>query len=132
MCTVTEAAGNERRHIPDFRQDELFGFEHGGIGYIVGFGRYPDGALAEIFPDREKRVLTAETATRDSAVLDLDGIWHAPLKELIDSGATLIEYAAALDAFEADPTSENWEGAITAACHFREKLLQLRKAVAPA
>jgi hypothetical protein len=43
------AAAETRRWLPNRRCHELLSFEHGGIYYTAGFGRFENGDLAEIF-----------------------------------------------------------------------------------
>jgi hypothetical protein len=38
-----------RERLPNRRGHELLSFEHGGIHYIAGVGRFENGDLAEIF-----------------------------------------------------------------------------------
>ena len=38
-----------RQSLPDGHGHELLDFEHGGIRYTAGAGRFEDGAIAEIF-----------------------------------------------------------------------------------
>ena len=38
-----------RRRLPNRREHELIEFEHAGIRYTAGAGRFEDGDLAEIF-----------------------------------------------------------------------------------
>jgi hypothetical protein len=43
-----------RQRLPNRRGHELVDFEHGGIRYTAGIGRFEDGALAEIFLNTAK------------------------------------------------------------------------------
>ena len=45
---------HERQRLPDRRGHKLLDFEHGGISYTVGIGRFEDGKLAEIFLNTAK------------------------------------------------------------------------------
>ena len=99
-----------RRRLPNRREHEIFDFEHSGIGYAGGVGRYSDGALAEIFLDCEKRGSAAEIAARDCAVLaslclqhgvSVDVIRHALVKLGDGFGAgplgKALDFVAAVD-----------------------------------
>ena len=85
-----------RRILPSRRKHELLSFEHGGIGYTVGVGRFPNGDLAEIFLDCDRRGSAAEIGARDCAVLaslclqhgvGVGTIQHALVKLAEGSGA---------------------------------------------
>ena len=43
-----------RRRLPNRRGHELLSFEHGGIHYTAGVGRFENGDLAEIFLNTRK------------------------------------------------------------------------------
>jgi len=58
----------QRRRLPNRRGHELFNFEHGGIRYTVGAGRYEDGGLAEIFLNTCKHGTAVDVNARDAAV----------------------------------------------------------------
>ncbi len=58
-----------RRTLPNRRSHEIFEFEHAGIGYVAGVGRFGDGSLAEIFIDAAKPGSHSEIAARDAAVV---------------------------------------------------------------
>jgi hypothetical protein len=58
-----------RRRLPDRRESTLVDFEHGGLRYTVGFSRFENGDLGEIFLDCGRRGSAAEVAGRDGAVL---------------------------------------------------------------
>jgi ribonucleoside-diphosphate reductase alpha chain len=47
----------------------LLDFEHGGIRYTAGVGRFKDGRLAEIFLTTEKRGTAVDVNARDAAVV---------------------------------------------------------------
>jgi hypothetical protein len=58
------------RQLPSNRRGhELFDFEHGGIRYTAGVGRFEDGRLAEIFPNTPKHETAVDTNARDAAVV---------------------------------------------------------------
>jgi ribonucleoside-diphosphate reductase alpha chain len=58
----------ERQHLPNRRQHELFDFEHAGIRYTAGIGRFEDGALGEIFLNAAKHGTAVDANARDAAV----------------------------------------------------------------
>lgn len=72
-----------RRTLPNRREHELNAFEHCGIRYVVGIGRFPDGSLAEIFLDCDRRGSAAETGARDCAVLASLCLQHGVSEETI-------------------------------------------------
>jgi ribonucleoside-diphosphate reductase alpha chain len=57
-----------RRRLPDRREHELLSFEHGGIHYIAGIGRFDNGDLAEIFLNAQKHGTAVDVNARDAAV----------------------------------------------------------------
>jgi hypothetical protein len=59
---------NGRRRLPDRRGHELLDFEHGGIRYTAGVGRFEDGRPAEIFLNTAKHGTAVDTNARDAAV----------------------------------------------------------------
>jgi hypothetical protein len=66
--TATELTMELRRHLPNRRGHELIEFEHGGIRYTVGIGRFEDGGLAEIFLTTAKHGTAVDVNARDAAV----------------------------------------------------------------
>lgn len=99
----------ERRTLPKRRRHEVFEFEHGGLHYVAGIGRFEGGALAEIFLDAAKPGSAAETAARDAAIVtsialqfgaDIGTIRHA-LSRLND-GSAAGPLGKALDIVEAN------------------------------
>jgi hypothetical protein len=62
------AAAETRRRLPNRRGHELLSFEHGGIYYTAGFGRFENGDLAEIFLTTAKHVTAVDVNARDAAV----------------------------------------------------------------
>jgi len=59
----------DRLRLPNRRHHWLVDFDHDGFRYTVGFGRFDDGDLAEIFLDASAKSGTAvEAAARDAAV----------------------------------------------------------------
>jgi ribonucleoside-diphosphate reductase alpha chain len=59
---------NRRERLPNRRGHELLDFEHGGIRYTAGVGRFSDGRLAEIFLSASKHGTAVDTNARDAAV----------------------------------------------------------------
>ena len=57
-----------RRRLPNRRGHELLTFEHGGISYTAGIGRFADGTLAEIFLNTAKQGTAIDVNARDAAV----------------------------------------------------------------
>jgi hypothetical protein len=57
-----------RRRLPNRRGHELLSFEHGGIHYIAGVGRFENGNLAEIFLNTAKHGTAVDVSGRDAAV----------------------------------------------------------------
>jgi hypothetical protein len=68
LDTETEVTVSTRRRLPTRREHELIDFEHGGIRYTAGIGRFNDGALAEIFLNTGKHGTAVDTNARDAAV----------------------------------------------------------------
>src|ERR1700724_880064 len=59
---------SRRRRLPNRRGHELVDFEHGGIRYTAGIGRFEDGELAEIFLNTAKHGTAVDVNARDAAV----------------------------------------------------------------
>jgi hypothetical protein len=59
---------HERQRLSNRRGHELLDFEHGGIGYTVGIGRFEDGKLTEIFLNTAKHGTAVDVNARDAAV----------------------------------------------------------------
>ena len=57
-----------RQRLPNRRGHELLTFEHDGIKYTAGVGRFPDGGLAEIFLATAKHGSALDVIARDAAV----------------------------------------------------------------
>ena len=57
-----------RLRLPDRRAHELLDFEHGGVRYTAGVGRFNDGGLAEIFLSTAKHGPAVDVTARDAAV----------------------------------------------------------------
>jgi hypothetical protein len=58
----------KRERLPNRREHELLDFEHGGISYTAGIGRFEDGRLAEIFLNTKKHGTAVDVNARDAAV----------------------------------------------------------------
>jgi hypothetical protein len=57
-----------RERLPNRRLHELVDFDHAGIRYTAGIGRFPDGRLAEIFLNTAKFGTGLDTNARDAAI----------------------------------------------------------------
>ena len=57
-----------RQHLPNRRGHELLTFDHEGVRYTAGVGRFADGGLAEIFLNTAKRGTALDVNARDAAV----------------------------------------------------------------
>jgi hypothetical protein len=69
--TAAEAASEIRTgrlRLPNRRGHELLDFEHGGIRYAAGAGRFEDGELGEIFLSTAKHGTAVDVNARDAAV----------------------------------------------------------------
>ena len=66
--TATEATMRPRQRVPNRRGHMLLDFEHGGIRYTAGVGRFEDGRLAEIFLNTRKHGTAIDVNARDAAV----------------------------------------------------------------
>ena len=62
------ALGETRRRLPNRRGHELLSFEHAGIYYTAGVGRFENGDLAEIFLNTCKHGTAIDVNARDAAV----------------------------------------------------------------
>ena len=58
-----------RSRLPDLRSHEVFEFEHCGIRYTAGVGRYGHGRIGEVFLNASKSGTAIETHARDGAVI---------------------------------------------------------------
>ena len=58
----------ERCRLPNRRGHELLEFEHAGIRYTAGVGRFGDGRLAEILLNAAKHGTAVDVNARDAAV----------------------------------------------------------------
>src|SRR6516225_5911518 len=57
-----------RQRLPNRRAHQLLTFQHGGIRYTAGIGRFEDGTLAEIFLNTAKQGTAIDVNARDAAV----------------------------------------------------------------
>ena len=57
-----------RQRLPNRRGHELLAFEHEGIRYTAGIGRFANGGLAEIFLNTAKHGSALDVIVRDAAV----------------------------------------------------------------
>jgi hypothetical protein len=62
------ALGETRRRLPNRRGHELLSFEHAGIYYTAGVGRFENGDLAEIFLNTRKHGTAVDVNARDAAI----------------------------------------------------------------
>jgi hypothetical protein len=58
-----------RERLPNRRQHELISFQHAGINYVAGIGRFADGRLAEVFLNGAKCGTDADTSAKDAAIV---------------------------------------------------------------
>jgi ribonucleoside-diphosphate reductase alpha chain len=58
----------ERQRLPNRREHELLSFEHHGISYTAGVGRFENSQLAEIFLSTAKHGTAIDVNARDAAV----------------------------------------------------------------
>ena len=57
-----------RERLPNRRGHELLDFEHAGIRYTAGIGRFGDGRIAEVFLNTTKHGTSLDVNARDAAV----------------------------------------------------------------
>ena len=57
-----------RQRLPNRRQHELMTFQHDGIRYTPGVGRFENGTIAEIFLNTAKQGTAIDVNARDAAV----------------------------------------------------------------
>jgi hypothetical protein len=58
-----------RERLPNRRHHQSFAFEHAGIRYVVGIGRFDNGQLAEVFVNGAKSGTDADTAAKDGTIV---------------------------------------------------------------
>jgi hypothetical protein len=61
-------AGAARRRLPNRREHELVTFEHAGVRYAAGVGRFDDGSIAEVFLSTAKHGTGLDTNAHDAAI----------------------------------------------------------------
>ena len=97
-----------RKPLPYRRLHEVLEFEHAGVAYVAGVGRFADQTIAEIFLNGPKNGTAADVAARDAAIVaslalqhgvPLDVIRHALARDASGSaggplGAVLDRLAA--------------------------------------
>ena len=112
--TATEIPIGGRRRLPNRRGHELVDFEHGGIRYTAGIGRFEDGTLAEIFLNTAKHGTAVDTNARDAAVaasllLQYGCPMHTLQRALTRNGDGLASgpLARALDLLAASPVDQD-------------------------
>jgi ribonucleoside-diphosphate reductase alpha chain len=85
-----------RQRLPNRREQWSLDFEHDGIRYRVGVGKFVNGDIAEIFLDCDKRGSAAETSARDCAVLASIALQHGvPLETIQHALVKLADGSAA-------------------------------------
>jgi hypothetical protein len=57
-----------RRRLENRRSAETFNFEIAGLRYVCTIGRFPDGAIAELFITNSKPSSQSDANARDAAV----------------------------------------------------------------
>ncbi len=57
-----------RHRLRNRRAHEVVAFKFRGVSYVVGFSRFSDGALAEVFIDNHKCTSALAADARDAAV----------------------------------------------------------------
>src|SRR5262249_55598342 len=77
-----------RERLPNRRHHESFAFEHAGIRYTAGIGRFNDGQLAEIFLNGAKCGTDADTAAKDAAIVASLALQHGVPCDVIQRAVT--------------------------------------------
>jgi hypothetical protein len=72
-----------RSRLPNRRVHEIREFEFRGLAYTAGIGRYPDGALAEIFLECSKAQSQLAADARDAAICLSIALQHGVPPEAI-------------------------------------------------
>ena len=62
---------SDRERLPDRREAELVGFEHGGRRFTATVGRFADGRIVELFIDGPKEAPIVELAQESAIVASL-------------------------------------------------------------
>ena len=58
-----------RERLPNRRRHDVTEIEHGGFRLVIGFGRFGDGRLGEVFIDTHRDGTALNTILKDSAIL---------------------------------------------------------------
>jgi hypothetical protein len=72
-----------RRRLPNRRLAETFELEVAGLRYICTVGRFPDGAIGELFLSNHKSNSQADTNARDAAITFSIAVQHGADPESI-------------------------------------------------
>ncbi len=85
-----------RRTLPNRRTHEVVEFDHGGVRFVAGVGRFLDGTVAEVFMSAGKPGCQAENSARDAGILASLALQHgATVDDLRHSLVRLNNGAAA-------------------------------------
>jgi hypothetical protein len=102
-----------RERLSNRRQHETFAFEHVGIRYTAGIGRFDDGRLAEVFLNGAKCGTDTDTAAKDAAIVASIALQSGAQLETIRraltrnrNGSATGPLGCALDLLTADQPSE--------------------------
>lgn len=74
LCEANALEGQDmtaRHRLRNRRAHEVVAFKFRGVSYVVGFSRFSDGALAEVFIDNHKCTSALAADARDAAVRSL-------------------------------------------------------------
>src|SRR5262249_38796094 len=77
-----------RERLPNRRAHECLAFEHAGIRYVAGIGRFPDGRLAEVFLNGAKCGTDADTAAKAAAIVASLALQHGVPCDVIQRAVT--------------------------------------------
>jgi hypothetical protein len=72
-----------RNRLPNRRPAESFELQPEGLRYIATVGRFPDGAIGELFLSNRKSDSSADTAARDCGTLLSLALRHGAVLETI-------------------------------------------------
>jgi len=64
-----EARAMSRERLPNRRRHDVTEIEHDGFRLAIGFGRFSDGRLGEVFINTHKGGTAIDTILKDSAIL---------------------------------------------------------------
>jgi ribonucleoside-diphosphate reductase alpha chain len=76
MRAAQQESATARRRLGSRRDCEHFNFQCAGVRYIASIGRFPDGAVGEVFIVSEKAGSAADTAARDAAIAASIALQH--------------------------------------------------------